>query len=127
MADASALYLGAVMHRRLRPKRHKLRYSIFSILIDLDEAPALDARLRLFSRNRFNLFSFREADYGLSKDAPLKQQIEGMVREAGFAIDGGPVAMRSIRSTSISFICAAARLRLSCARSTTRLASVTLM
>jgi len=93
MALVSALYTGAVMHRRLRPKRHKLRYRIFSMLIDLDEAPALGARLRLFSHNRFNLFSFRDADYGLSKDAPLKQQIEGMVREAGFAIDGGPVRL----------------------------------
>ena len=93
MALASALYMGAVMHRRLRPKRHKLRYSIFSMLIDLDEAPALGARLRLFSHNRFNLFSFRDADYGLSKDAPLKRQIEGVVREAGFAIDGGPVRL----------------------------------
>jgi DUF1365 family protein len=93
MAYVSALYLGAVMHRRLRPKRHKLRYSIFSMLIDLDELPKLDAGLRLFSRNRFNLFSFRDADYGVSKETPLKQQIEGIVREAGFPIDGGPVRL----------------------------------
>jgi DUF1365 family protein len=93
MGNASALYLGAVMHRRLRPKRHKLRYSMFSMLIDLDELTSLDSGLRLFSRNRFNLFSFRDADYGVSKDIPLKQQIERIVCEAGFQVDGGPVRL----------------------------------
>ena len=54
----SALYVGAVMHHRRRPRRHRLRYRLFSMLIDLDEAPALDRALRFFSVGRFNLFSF---------------------------------------------------------------------
>ena len=35
--DASALYVGSVMHRRLRPRRHSLRYRVFWMLLDLDE------------------------------------------------------------------------------------------
>ena len=59
---ASALYEGAVMHQRLRPRLHRLRYRIFQMLVDLDEAPRLD--LRLFSHNRFNLLSVHDGDHG---------------------------------------------------------------
>ncbi|MDB5829611.1 MAG: hypothetical protein JWQ73_3831, partial [Variovorax sp.] len=52
----SALYAGRVMHQRMRPARHRLAYRVFSLLIDLDELPALAQRLRFFSLNRFNLF-----------------------------------------------------------------------
>jgi DUF1365 family protein len=96
MSAASALHVGYVMHRRLRPRRHHLRYRIFSLLLDLDELPALDKRLRLFSRERFNLFSFREADYGFSPGQPLKAQIEALATQAGFAPDGGPVRVLTI-------------------------------
>ena len=64
---ASALYEGVVTHHRLRPKKHKLRYRVFSFLLDLDEIDDIAARLRLFSRNRFNLFSFHDSDHGSIK------------------------------------------------------------
>jgi DUF1365 family protein len=64
MSAASALYVGSVMHQRLRPVRHRLRYRMFSLLVDLDELPALERRLRLFSIDRFNLFSLHQRDYG---------------------------------------------------------------
>ena len=60
----SGLYAGYVMHHRLRPREHRLRYSIFYLLIDLDEVDTLAGRLRLFSHNRFNLFSIHDRDYG---------------------------------------------------------------
>ena len=63
-ASASALYVGAVMHQRLRPARHRLRYRMFSLLVDLDELPALARRLRLFSLDRFNVFSVHQGDHG---------------------------------------------------------------
>ena len=58
----SALYVGRVIHTRLRPVRHRLGYKVFSMLIDVDELGALDRGLSLFSRNRFNLFSFHDRD-----------------------------------------------------------------
>jgi len=64
MNCASALYVGSVMHQRLRPARHRLSYRMFSLLVDLDELPTLARRLRLFSLDRFNLFSLHERDYG---------------------------------------------------------------
>ncbi|WP_068079841.1 DUF1365 domain-containing protein [Novosphingobium rosa] len=89
----SALYIGQVTHRRLRPRAHHLRYRIFSLLLDLDEIDAVAARLRLFSRNRFNLFSVRDRDYGAGTDEPLRRQIERHLHAAGIAADGGAIRL----------------------------------
>lgn len=63
MSLNSAIYVGQVVHQRHRPKKHSLRYRVFSMLIDLDELPVLD-RLRWFDHNRAALFSFRDSDHG---------------------------------------------------------------
>ncbi|MVT00229.1 DUF1365 domain-containing protein [Devosia marina] len=59
----SAIYVGHVVHQRHRPKKHHLRYRVFSLLIDLDELPVLN-RLKWFGHNRRALFSFSDADHG---------------------------------------------------------------
>ena len=61
---ASCLYRGTVMHRRIKPFAHKLRYRVFWTLLDLDELELLARKLRLFSLERFNLFGFYKADHG---------------------------------------------------------------
>jgi DUF1365 family protein len=91
--DVSALYLGSVMHQRLRPRRHRLRYHVFSLLLDLDELDGLAARLRLFSRNRFNLFSFFDRDHGDGSTEPLRAQIERQLTAAGIEPDGGAIRL----------------------------------
>lgn len=63
-ASASALYEGVVVHKRVRPVQHALRYHVFSLLLDCEELPDLDRRLRLFSYNRFNVFSLYDRDHG---------------------------------------------------------------
>ncbi|WP_428155319.1 DUF1365 domain-containing protein [Brevundimonas sp.] len=92
MTQASALYRGRVMHRRLRPKTHQLNYRVFWLLLDLAEIDDLDRRLRLFSRNRFNLLSFHDADYGDGSGA-LRPQIEAWMERAGIDLDGGPIRL----------------------------------
>jgi len=88
----SALYVGQVTHRRLRPRKHALSYRTFALLLDLDELPDLAARLRLLSHNSFNLFSFYDRDYGWGA-APLREQIEGHARRVGIDLDGGPIRL----------------------------------
>ena len=61
-ARRSALYLGKVMHCRLAPKRHRFRYRVASLLVDLDELADLDRGLRVFSVDRANLFSFHQRE-----------------------------------------------------------------
>ncbi|WP_260929297.1 DUF1365 domain-containing protein [Novosphingobium sp. 9] len=93
MTGASALYVGSVMHRRVRPKVHRLRYRIFSLLLDLDEIDTLDRRLRLFSRGRFNLFSFYDRDYAARTGEPLRLQVERHLCEGGLDPDGGAIRL----------------------------------
>ncbi|MBS9477434.1 DUF1365 domain-containing protein [Ancylobacter radicis] len=90
---ASALFAGSVIHSRLKPRRHRLRYRLFSLLLDLDELPRLGDRLRLFSHNRFNLFSLRDADYGRGDGTALKPYVESVMRSAGIEPDGGAVRL----------------------------------
>jgi DUF1365 family protein len=93
MSIASAIYRGTVAHRRLRPKAHFLKYRAFWLLFDLDELPKLGRSLRLFSHNRFNLFSFHDRDHGDSSGGSLRAWVEGHLMEAGIAADGGPIRL----------------------------------
>jgi DUF1365 family protein len=96
MTLRSALYNGSVMHRRIRPRRHFLRYRVFWILFDLDEIDRMPRVLRLFSRNRFNAFSLYDSDHGDGSATALRPQIEAELAQAGIAIDGGRIALFSM-------------------------------
>jgi len=89
----SALYAGTVIHQRLRPKRHRLKYRLAQGLFDLDELDDVAGQLRFLSRNRFNLFAFHDRDYGDGSGTPLRDQIEAHLRAAGLASDGGPIRL----------------------------------
>ena len=86
MTANSALYVGAVIHRRLRPRRHYLRHAAFWMLLDLDEIDALHRRLRLFSRGRFNAVSFYDTDHGEQTREPLRAQVERHLAAAGISL-----------------------------------------
>jgi hypothetical protein len=78
------------MHQRLRPRRHRLAYRVFAIYVDLDALPALERGLRLFSLNRFNLFSLHDADHGDGAGSPAgwarRQLANAGIAEAGARI-----------------------------------------
>lgn len=84
----SALYAGEVTHLRLAPHRHRLRYRVFQLLIDLDEGPALGRRLALFGWNRPAPLAFHERDHGDGRAAGLKAYVEALL--AGAGVDLGP-------------------------------------
>ena len=89
----SALYRGEVMHRRLRPRPHRLRYRLFSLYLDLDELDGLSGRLRLFARNRFAPLAFHDRDHLAGTDEPLRAQVERLLTGAGIAWDGGAIRL----------------------------------
>ena len=89
----SALYFGEVMHQRVRPRRHRLRYRVFFLFADLDELGSLSRRLRLFSYNKFNLFSFLDRDHGPSDGSSLRHWVERHLAEAGIDLEGGPIRL----------------------------------
>jgi len=92
-AHASALYAGFVTHQRFSPRRHRLRYAMFQMLLDLDEAPTLARRLRLFSHNRFNIFSFHDRDHGDGRAASLRGYVDEILAQAGIDLAGGAVQL----------------------------------
>ncbi|MDO8914290.1 MAG: DUF1365 domain-containing protein [Phenylobacterium sp.] len=89
---ASGLYSGVTTHTRFRPRGHRLRYAIFMLLLDLDELPALDARLKAFGQDRFRLTSFSQRDHLDGSATPLKTQVEAHLAAAGIP-SGGPVRL----------------------------------
>jgi DUF1365 family protein len=91
-ALASGLYVGTVFHRRLRPRAHALKYDIYMLLIDLDEAAGLTHRLKWLSRGRFGLMSLNLSDFGDGSKRPLREQIEGHLAGAGIP-GGGPIRL----------------------------------
>jgi DUF1365 family protein len=86
----SGLYVGAVAHHRFKPRRHRLRYRLFMLLLDLDELAELDRGRRLFAHNRAGLISFHDADHGDGSGAPLRPQIERQLAAADLPT-GGPI------------------------------------
>jgi uncharacterized protein len=79
------------MHRRLAPRHHRFKYSVFALLLDLDELPALDRDLRLFKYNRAGLFSFKDRDHGpMEAEEPrdLRRWLDVRLAEAGIVAPG---------------------------------------
>jgi DUF1365 family protein len=90
--DDAALYTGRVMHHRLQPRQHRFTSRVFTLLLDIDRLAELDRRLRLFSVERANLFSFRNEDHGARDGQPLRPWVEAELKSAG--IDRIPATIR---------------------------------
>ncbi len=64
MSFHSALYRGELMHARHDDiAKRAFTYGVYMVALDLEELPALDRTLRLFSHRGRNLFSFDEREY----------------------------------------------------------------
>lgn len=97
-ATGSCLYVGQVMHHRLTPRAHRFSYTVPSLLLDLDDLPALQSSptsrnlscggtlLRLLSHNRPNLFSVHDADLGDGGDP--RAWIRRVLADHGVDSDG---------------------------------------
>jgi DUF1365 family protein len=93
MDDAAALYVGNVMHARLKPMSHRFSYKVMSLLIDLDRLDEADRQSRLFGVNRAALYSFHEADHGERDGSPLRSYVQHCAAEHGIDLTGGKVRL----------------------------------
>ncbi len=89
----SALYRGRVSHTRLAPFPHRFEYRVYYGLFDIDELERLDRELRLFSLDRFNLFSFQSGKHGPDTGSSLRNWVDELLGESGIVLDGGPVRL----------------------------------
>ena len=90
---AAALYVGKVMHARLKPMGHRFSYRVISLLIDLDRLAEADRQSPLFGVNRAALYSFREADHGARDGSPLRAYAQHCAVERGIDLTGGRVLL----------------------------------
>jgi uncharacterized protein len=92
---ASCIYEGVVVHKRLRPTAHSLRYRVFSFLLDVDEIDADANQLRLFSRNKFNVLSFYDRDHGDGSGSSVAAYARATLAQAGLGHAGVRIALLS--------------------------------
>jgi DUF1365 family protein len=89
----SAIYAGAVRHRRLRPVAHAFRFRLFMMYLDLDELPAvLDGRW-LWSARRAAPAWFRRADYHGDRALPLAEAVRQTVARHTGTRPSGPIRL----------------------------------
>ncbi|HET7797517.1 MAG TPA: DUF1365 domain-containing protein, partial [Nevskia sp.] len=83
------------MHRRLIAPFYRFVYTVFYVVWDIDRIDEAVAPLRLFSHNRFNLLSFRDADHGSGATAPgaLRAWAEALLASAKIDLDGGRIRL----------------------------------
>ena len=93
MTQVSAIYVGEVAHERVRPRRHRLRYRVFMLLLDLDELEALDRRLKRFSLGRINLLSFHEQDHGAAEGQSLKSSVLAKLTAQGIDLPDARISL----------------------------------
>jgi uncharacterized protein len=88
-----AIYVGKVVHQRLRPLSHRLEYTVASLLVDVDALPSLPSLLRC---NRFGLFGLYDADHGEPGHAvPLRTLAWSLMEKHGAPPDVDRVLMLS--------------------------------
>ena len=90
---SSGIYTGKVMHHRFAPKAHRFTYNVFSLCLDVDQIDELNSNLRWFSRNRTNLVSFHDADFGCKSSDTVACHARRTLREAQLADCGGRILL----------------------------------
>jgi len=82
-AAAGTLYPGKVMHQRLNPFGHRFRYTVFSLLVDIDRLDDLARMSHLLSVNRPGILSFHESDHVEEHGETLRQFTDRLLARAG--------------------------------------------
>tara|TARA_B100001250_G_scaffold39113_1_gene31131 strand:+ start:1158 stop:1919 length:762 start_codon:yes stop_codon:yes gene_type:complete len=75
MIKNSKIYEGSVIHKRFRPKKHYFKYSVFSLLIDLNEIDHIESQIKFFSYNKFNIISFFDKDHGPRDGSSIRKWV----------------------------------------------------
>ena len=88
-----SLFEASIYHKRFYPKANKFRYSGFYIKFSIDSLQSLKSRL--FSVNRFNLFSFYEKDHGYRDGSQLDAWVRDTLGEAGLTNFDGKIILQT--------------------------------
>ncbi len=89
------LCFGQVRHVRLRPVLNGFAYATYYLRLPLRTLGADGFGCALFSRDRFNLLSFKDADHGDGRQ-PLLAWIDGMLRAEGVMDADGEIWLQAM-------------------------------
>jgi DUF1365 family protein len=89
----SRIYEGTVAHDRCGPRRHRFRYQLCQLYLDLDELPELFDRHWLWSAHRGALARFDRADHLGPPDMPLKAAVCDVVEKDTGIRPCGPIRL----------------------------------
>ncbi len=89
------LCFGEVRHTRLRPARNAFAYGNYYLRLPLRALGQQDFGCTLFSRNRFNLLSFVDADHGDGKQ-PLLAWIDALLKQEGVHDADGEIWLQAM-------------------------------
>jgi DUF1365 family protein len=98
----SALYVGHVMHRRIRPVKHQFLYRLYMPCIDLDELTTLKNRIRGFGTQWWQPARFKRSDY--LGEGDLKQAVFNKLYElTGERLEGRVMLLCQLRYFGLYF------------------------
>lgn len=86
---------GQVRHKRLRPVRNAFSYGVFYLRVPVHAPDAGLPALRWFSRNRFNLLAFHDADHG-DGTQPLQAWISALLARHGVQDADGEIWLQTM-------------------------------
>jgi len=89
----SHLLEGKVHHRRARPFTYELEHDVFYFALDLGELDEVARRLRLVSRNRRNVVTFRDVDHLPEPATDVPADIRAHLRAEGEDPEGWQVTL----------------------------------
>jgi len=89
----SHLLEGKVRHRRARPRVYELEHDVFYFALDLAELDDVIGRLRLVSRNRANVVTFRDADHLVIPSRDIEVDVRAHLRSEGLDPEGWRVTL----------------------------------
>ena len=92
---AAQLCFGSVRHTRLRPVRHAFTYATYYVRLPLRSMGVAGFGCALFSRNRFNLLSFADADHGDGK-GDLTGWIDQLLKSEGVMDADGEIWLQAM-------------------------------
>lgn len=93
-ATLPQLCFGTVRHSRLRPVANLFSYGVYFLRLPLRAVGTRDIGGRFFSRNRFNLLSFHDRDFGDGKQA-LTTWIDHLLHSEGITDADGEVWLQA--------------------------------
>lgn len=88
MIEAASIYSGRVVHKRLRPRTHAMNYGVFTLLLDVDRIDEVVANVPVLSRNKLNVVSFYDKDFGSGDGKPVGESIRETLQTYGLLSDG---------------------------------------